>query len=298
MQVNQCPEEVVMSGSALPLPHSRLLDGIPAENGWPLLGQTLRMLRDPQGLLLDMHERLGPVARSRFFGLDTVVLTGPDANQLVFRNGEDAFSNGQGWEFFIERFFRRGLMLLDGDEHRFHRGIMQAAFKKPCLVDYLEQMNPAIARGLATWRPGRRFLVYPHLKQLALDIATEVFMGEQLGPEADRINQAFVDAVRAGSALIRHPVPGLRWQKGLAGRAVLEDFFRSRLPARRSRPGTDLFSRLCQAEDEEGSRFSDDDVINHMIFLMMAAHDTTTITLSNMIYFLARHPVWQDKLRH
>ena len=34
-----------------------------------------------------------------------------------------------------------------------------------------------------------------------------------------------------------------------------------------------------------------------MIFLMMAAHDTTTSTLTTMFYCLARHPEWQERLR-
>ncbi len=34
-----------------------------------------------------------------------------------------------------------------------------------------------------------------------------------------------------------------------------------------------------------------------MIFTMMAAHDTSTITLTMMGYYLARHPEWQDRLR-
>src|SRR3546814_1991332 len=34
-----------------------------------------------------------------------------------------------------------------------------------------------------------------------------------------------------------------------------------------------------------------------MIFVLMAAHDTSTITLSNMVYQLAKHPQWQQRLR-
>jgi cytochrome P450 len=34
-----------------------------------------------------------------------------------------------------------------------------------------------------------------------------------------------------------------------------------------------------------------------MIFLMMAAHDTTTSTLTTLMYLLARHPEWQERLR-
>ena len=34
-----------------------------------------------------------------------------------------------------------------------------------------------------------------------------------------------------------------------------------------------------------------------MIFLLMAAHDTTTITITAMAYYLAKHPEWQDRCR-
>ena len=58
-----------------------------------------------------------------------------------------------------------------------------------------------------------------------------------------------------------------------------------------------MFSVLCRARSDEGETFSDDDVVNHMIFLLMAAHDTSTITLSMMSYLLAKNPEWHEKLR-
>ncbi len=34
-----------------------------------------------------------------------------------------------------------------------------------------------------------------------------------------------------------------------------------------------------------------------MIFLLMAAHDTTTTTMTSMAYLLAKHPEWQERCR-
>ena len=281
----------------------RDFEDIPVAGGIPVIGQTYNFLFQPLTSGIALYERLGPVIRGNAFGLNSVALGGPEAVELVLRNSDQAFSNHQGWAYFIEKFFHRGLMLLDFDEHKFHRGILQTAFKKAALTDYLQRMQPVIGQGLARWRKqamglrGTDFKVYPELKRLTLDIATEVFMGEPLGKEADQINNAFVDCVKAGTAIIRYPIPGGRWQRGLRGRATLEAFFRSRIAAKRRQPGTDLFSRLCIAEDEQGNRFSDDDVINHMIFLLMAAHDTSTITLTSMMYQLGKHPDWQRRLR-
>ena len=270
---------------------------VPGDPGPPVVGYSLAMLRDPLGLASRRYRRYGPVSWMRAFGLTLVGLVGPDAAEAVLVNRDKAFSNGAGWEYFIGPFFRRGIMMLDFEEHHHHRRIMQQAFTRDRLRDYLDSMNPGIERGVAGWRAGERFGVQAATKRLTLDLATETFVGDPLGPQADRINKAFVDTVRAALALVRLDIPGGRWARGLAGRRVLEEFFAERLPAKRAGDGSDLFSALCRARTDDGERFSDADVVNHMIFLLMAAHDTTTITLTSMMYLLAKHPPWQERLR-
>lgn len=281
-----------------PPPTDSHLKGIPGDGGWPLVGHTVKfLLNDPLVMLRERYDRYGPVYWNHLFGMRMVSLLGPEANELLFKNSDKLFSNQGGWEFFIGRFFHRGIMLMDFEEHRWHRKIMQQAFKPDVLRTYLERMGKGIEQSLAQWQPGQQVKMLPAIKQLTLDLATEVFMGYHLGPEAGQINRAFVDTVRGGTALLRFPVPGLRWSRGLAGRRRLEQFFRTEIVNKRRQPGADFFSQLCQARTEEGDTFSDDDVVNHMIFLMMAAHDTTTITLCNLLYWLARHPEWQERLR-
>ncbi|MCG8315340.1 MAG: cytochrome P450, partial [Pseudomonadales bacterium] len=237
--------------------NSRSNKKLPVAPGLPLLGHTIGFLTNPVGLGVEMYEKYGPIVRGGAFGLKSVFMCGPEANQFVLRNQDKAFSNWKGWEFFIGPFFKRGIMLLDFEEHKFHRGIMQAAFKKPVMIEYLKRMNPVIEKGINQWQPGGDFEIYPHIKQLTLDMATDVFMGEKLGAEADEVNKAFIDCVLAGTAVVRYPVPGGRWKKGLDARRKLEAFFQSRIADKRANPGSDLFSRLCLAEDENGKRFTD-----------------------------------------
>jgi cytochrome P450 len=80
-------------------------------------------------------------------------------------------------------------------------------------------------------------------------------------------------------------------------RARLANFIRTRIPQRRSGQGSDLFTQLCHARDEEDRQYSDEEIVDHLIFLMMAAHDTTTSAITTMVYALARHPDWQQRLR-
>ncbi len=269
---------------------------IPGEGGWPLIGQSLDYLFHLDTAIHQRYQRFGEVSWGQAFGTRAIALLGPDANQFVLQNRGDIFASS-AWEHFLANFFHRGLMLLDFDEHRMHRRLMQGAFQREALAGYLELMNPRIESGIAAWQPGNKFSVYDHLKALTLDIGSEAFIGRLPGPEAARLTRAFLDTVRAPTDLIRFPLPGTRWRKGVVGRRVLEDFFRRELPAKRASGASDLFARLCEARTEDGQSFSDEDIINHIIFVLMAAHDTSTITLTNMIYRLAKNPQWQERLR-
>ena len=87
-------------------------------------------------------------------GSISVMALGPDATQSVLVNADKAYSQS-GWEWFIGPFFKRGLMLLDFDEHLMHRRIMQEAFTRPRLNGYLERTDELVAKDVAGW-PARR----------------------------------------------------------------------------------------------------------------------------------------------
>ena len=272
----------------------------PRRRGIPYIGRTVAYIRDPLRMMREHHDTYGPVSDMDFIGKRWTVLLGPDACEVALRNADKAYSSGEGWGYLVGPFFDRGLMLLDFEEHHRHRRIMQSAFTRDHLERYTAALQPAVASGLDQWQPGTDFRAYPALKELTLGLATTVFMGgADLSSEDElaRVNRAFIDCVQSATAMVRLNVPGTRWGKAIRGRALLEDFLRRHLPDKRANPGTDLFSVLCQVTTEDGERFSDDDVVNHMIFLLMAAHDTTTITVSGMMQRLGQHPEWQQRCR-
>ncbi|WP_460850477.1 cytochrome P450 [Nocardioides montaniterrae] len=270
------------------------------DRGLPWAGRILDYARDPMALFRHQWDTYGPVSPFPYLGEQGVILLGPDACEAALRNGEKAFASGPGWGRMVGPFFNRGLMLLDFEEHHVHRRIMQEAFTRDRLTAYASRMQPAVERGLADWRPDPAFRTYPALKQLTLDIAADIFMGgadHTSLAEMARVNRAFIACVQAATGWVRADVPFTRWGRAFRGRRVLEDFLRGYLPEKRAHATDDFFSVLCHIESEEGERFSDQDVINHMIFLMMAAHDTSTITTSTMLQHLGQHPDWQQRCR-
>lgn len=285
-----------MSTTARPAPALRRED-----RGLPVLGRVLDYTRDPVALMRELWTTYGAVAPFKgVLGETAYMLLGPDACEEALRNKDKAFANGPAWSRIVGPFFDGGLMLIDFDHHHAHRRIMQEAFTRTRLEAYVARMHPAIEQGLPGWRGGPDVEVYWALKQLTLDIAADIFMGgaEDTSPEEmDRVNKAFIACVQAAAGVVRGDVPFTRWGRGYRGRRVLDDFLRHYLPARRATRTDDIFSVLCHIETDDGERFTDDDVVNHMVFLMMAAHDTSTITTSTIMQLLGQHPKWQERCR-
>ncbi len=280
----------------LPAKQGQNVDHVPGTDGWPLVGTTLEQLKDPMAFSKKMIAKYGPVYRSHSFGGRFIALSGPDANELVLFDRDKVFSSEQGWGPMLNLLFPRGLMLMDFEKHRADRKVLSVAFKPEPMQIYCDALNEGISARMKDWT-GTSFEFYPAIKQLTLDLAASSFLGIPWGPDAEKINKAFVDMVQASIGVIRIPLPGTAMGRGVAGRKYLLDYFGKEVPKRRSGDAQDMFSQICRAKQEDGTLLSDDEIIDHMNFLMMAAHDTITSSATSMIMLLAKNPQWQDKLR-
>ncbi len=280
----------------LPAPPKDTLADIPGEDGWPIVGTTLKLVADPPGYVRRMHAKYGPVYRHTSFGGRNVTLLGADANELVLFDRDKIFSSEQGWGPMLNLLFPRGLMLMDFDKHRVHRRTLSVAFKPEPMRLYADALNAGIKEWVAE-QSGKAFDFYPAIKALTLELAASSFLGIPFGPESAPINKAFVDMVQATIGIVRLPLPGTAMRRGVAGRGYLLDYFGREVPKRRAGTGEDMFSQICRATHEDGSHLSDGEIVDHLNFLMMAAHDTITSSATTMAMQLGRNPEWQERLR-
>jgi cytochrome P450 len=271
------------------------LGHIPGPRTIPFVGKTISFGLDPYGTYFDQVACFGDVFRMTVFGETWVVLAGPDALEHVYLNRESIFSAQNGLKAFAP-IFSGGLLHRDDLDHRAHRRVMQAAFRAPALKNYLGLMNGEITRLLDDWPTGKKMKFAPSIKELTLRLGANVFMGVTDAAEVARINAAFVQEVAATSALIRKPLPFTKMGRGVAAREALSNDFRRLIATRKSTGGDDFFSQLCIAQDEEGQAWSDEDIIDHFNFLLVAAHDAVTGALTAMIWALAQDTNMQESV--
>jgi cytochrome P450 len=210
---------------------------------------------------------------------------------------EKNFSIKMGWESVMADFFQGGLVMRDYDEHRVHRGIMNSAFKPQAMRSYAARIQKVVERSVARWAVQDRILFYDEMKRLLLEIAFEVFCwvddSESIVPE---ISKAFTDMMEGALGIVRVDVPGFLYHRGLEGRRFLKKFFMEMIEAKRNSSDEDVFAHFCKERTESGDYYADEDIADHMVFLMLAAHDTTTSASTMAAYHLCNDYDLQQKL--
>ena len=138
------------------------LKPVVGDAGLPVVGHIVESFRGGPDYALHMYRKLGPVSYSHSPALSSVLALGPDATQAVFSNRNKDFSQ-KGWHPVIGPFFKRGLMLLDFDEHMHHRRILQEAFTRSRLAGYVEHIDRVASQVVANdWVANDpRFLFHP-----------------------------------------------------------------------------------------------------------------------------------------
>jgi cytochrome P450 len=273
------------------------LEQVPGARGLPLLGHTLDWMRDPIGLPQRLQREHGDVFLHHLLFARPLVFSHPDALGEIFADEGEVLSTAAGWRPFFGRLLPGGLLLRDHADHRHHRGLMQAAFSPTALREHVRVMNERLPALLDAWRGRARIRAVPAFRQLTLDLAAALFLGVEVGARRADLTGAFEELARGVGALVPAALPGTALARAVRARASLAVYLREVVARRRAAPARDLLSQLCQATDAEGRRYSDEEIVDHTLFMWMAAHDTTTGVLAMTAYELARVPDWQERLR-
>ncbi|MFK7978262.1 MAG: cytochrome P450 [Halioglobus sp.] len=275
------------------------LSHIPGGKGMPYFGHMYWFVSDVHRWLDKQYEQHGPVFKFNAPGVgDTVFLLGPEANQLVLQNENKLFSNFLAWDTVFATLFDNNLLERDFANHKAHRRILQSAFKRHAIEGHIDIMNPLLKNGIDSWQSGSPIKAMDHLKQLLLETGSAVFLGAKSSDESKPLNKAFSDIVAATTdPLRRKEIWFSPYAKGVRANGVLSDYIAAQLPSRRANEGRDLFSQFCHLRDADGGLFTDEEIRDHVIFLLFAAHDTTTSALSAILFALASNLSWQEELR-
>jgi cytochrome P450 len=281
-----------------------------SQHDLPLVGPrnalvaSARYLRDPFTALIDTGARYGdPFVWPTFFG--RMVVTGDPAGARDILGADPDVYRAIGAEVLGPVIGSSNLILLSGEAHRAMRRFYGPEFHGQRVHDYGAAMIRIAREHASRWPRSRPFVPEDTMRAISLDVILEIVLGLGEPDERERFRDAIlrlVSSLRPSFLFIpglRRTMLGLsawaRYQRRVAeARALFE-----REVSVRSGGGSarrDLLSMLVAARRADGTAFSAQEILEQMVSLIGAGHETTGSALTWALFHIHRNPSVKERL--
>jgi cytochrome P450 len=207
----------------------------------------------------------------------------------------------------LGRFLGHGLLTSNGDYWLKQRRLIQPGFHHDRIHALFGIMKRTIDNFLTGFPTGEQVNVYPLMNKLAFEIVINTLFNVRIDPEASNALSNFITETQDFVIKdIRQPHKS--WWFSLSGevkknlkraagaRNIILRIIHQRKQGQEK--FNDLLDMLLDARYEDtGEPMNEDQVIDEILILLIAGHETTANALSWTLYLLANHRVELDKLR-
>ena len=274
----------------------RIVASIPSLPGLPVIGNLLDFRKDRLALQ-DRAARLGPIARVSRVHIPVYIITDADLAHEVFVEHAAAFKKSAGLKFMMP-LLGDGLLTAEGDAHKRHRKLLAPAFAPKRLAAYGEVMVGEAVTQIARWGRGETIDLSEQMMEMTLAIAAKTLFSADIRGDAKTVAEGLELAMRAQLANITSPIQlGYEWplprHRRMRRAVAMLDEIVYRMIADGRRLGTDrgdVLSMLLLARDDDGTGFTDKQIRDEVMTLLLAGHETTANALTWTWYELGRNP--------
>ncbi|XP_031493275.1 cytochrome P450 724B1-like [Nymphaea colorata] len=274
----------------------------PGSFGWPLLGETFSLLRphasNELGQFLSGHcSRYGKVFKSHLFGSPTVVSCDHELNTFILQNEEKLFECS--YPNSIHGVLGESSMLVVvGEKHKRLRSLALAlVFAAKSKPEFLIDIERTAILVMESWKDKDEVVFSAEAKKFTFDVIVKQILS--LTPDDPRTTRILESFLTFMKGLVSFPlyIPGTPYARAVQARceihtivkAVLEERSNAGEPSRNMGDFLDvLISNTTLSVDEK---------VSLVVDLLLGGHETTSLLISMMVYFLGHSPSVLKQLR-
>ena len=206
----------------------------------------------------------------------------------------------------LAKYIGQGLLTIDGEFWRKQRKLIQPGFSRERLSILVNTIDEEVKSWVNALARNRSIDIYSTTLPLAMQIMAKVLFTDKISAEQLHTIAYSVELGQEQFAKdLRQPLLSF-WRKLTNSRAAAHaetkkavDILLTQVQKHRAEPGkyADLLQMLIDARYADDSKMSDAQLIDEVLVLILAGHETTAITLACTLHLLAQHPEWQTKVR-
>lgn len=279
---------------------------IPSVSVFRFLVHSTQILKNPLPFHHKNFETKGDTFRLKL-GFGNSVIFSRDAGfaQYALQKNQKNFTKSPIQTKDLSKYVGFGLLTSEGELWQKQRKLIQPAFHKKQLINLLETIQNAIKTELEKIEIGKPIDIFPVFNDLAFQtVVKSLFSSAVDQKEINKLQQITESAQQMLVKELRQPYLG--WWFKLSGkikkhisetneaRKILKRLVNERRNS--GKREDDLLDMLLEARYEDGSAMEEEQLIDEILILFTAGHETTSNALTFTCELLARNPQIQEKL--
>jgi len=247
---------------------------------------------------------LGDVTRFRLLMGVNYMVSDPELISQVLLDPDGIYIKNRGFWGRFSDIFGQGLVISEGHTWKQHRKLMAPAFQSKTVQTYFSLMIKEIDSHINQWDDGQSIEVHNSIMECTLNILNACLFNV----EFENVKHQIVDNIKKLEAQFAlRVVRPFNFQSTWPSRinkeywSALESLetivYRFIEKVRSNNEDKFLLDKLVNAKDEQSNGLSDKEIRDELITLILAGHDTTSITVSWALYLLSQHPNFVTLIR-
>lgn len=279
---------------------------IPSVSILGFYANAARILKNPLPFHHENFTNLGETFQIKI-GLNKRIIFSRDAEfaEYVLQKNQKNYAKSPIQTKDLAKYVGHGLLTSNGEHWKRQRKLIQPAFHKKQLAGLLDSLDSAIQQELEKIETNKEIDIFPIFNDLAFQTVVKSLFSSAAGQK--EINRLQFITEAAQKMLVKElRQPYKHWWFKLGGeiektlkltgeaREILKNIIEQRrISGKRE---NDLLDMLLDARYDDGSPMDDEQLIDEMLILFTAGHETTSNALTFTTQLIAKHPNVQQKL--
>lgn len=279
---------------------------IPQVSFFRFLNHANAILKNPLPFHSENFKKLGNIFRLNI-GLGKSVLFCRDAGllQYALQKNQKNYTKSYIQTKDLAKYIGKGLLTSEGEHWQRQRKLIQPAFHKRQLVLLLDTMQQTILEELKNIKTGQAADIFPVFNDLAFQTVVKSIFNIAIS-DSDIASLQYTTEETQKMLVQELRQPFLVWWFNISGktkkyldltqksRTILKGLVKERKIS--AQKHDDLLDMLLDAKYEDGTSMEENQLIDEILVLFAAGHETTSNALTFICELLARNPQAQSKI--
>ncbi|QCD98579.1 cytochrome P450 [Vigna unguiculata] len=273
----------------------------PGSYGLPFIGETLQLISayksaNPEPFMDERVRRYGSIFMTHVFGEPTVFSADPELNRFILQN-EGKLLDCSYPGSISNLLGKHSLLLMKGALHKRMHSLTMSFANSSIIKDHLlHHIDRLIGLNLDTWSD--RVTLMDQAKKITFELTVKQLMSFDPDEWTESLRKEYVLVIE-GFFTLPLPLFSTTYRRAIKARTKVAEALTLVVRQRREEynEGKEKKSDMLGALLASGDHFSDDQIVDFLLALLVAGYETTSTIMTLAVKFLTETPLALAQLK-